>query len=102
MGRIKTDVVKRNTAKLIKAHPTKFSKNFERNKESLNELAEVRSKKLRNVIAGYAVRLKKQEAEGPKIPKRSTRTYDMGERRPERRFDRGQGRRQPYAQRGRR
>ena len=61
MGRIKTDMVKRTTRKLVKGNPTKFSKNFTKNKEALKDLAEVRSKKLRNIIAGYAVRLKRQE-----------------------------------------
>lgn len=63
MGRIKTDMVKRNTIKLVKANPKKFSKSFEKNKESLKDLAEIRSKKLRNIIAGYSVRLKRQEEE---------------------------------------
>jgi small subunit ribosomal protein S17e len=63
MGRIKTDMVKRTTSKLVKANPKKFSKNFEKNKEALKDLAEIRSKKLRNIIAGYSVRLKRQEEE---------------------------------------
>jgi small subunit ribosomal protein S17e len=78
MGRIKTDIVKRTTRKLVKNYPNKFSKNFERNKESLKDLAEIRSKKLRNVIAGYAVRLKRQEedlASGVKKPRRSSTAY---------------------------
>jgi len=71
MGRIKTDMVKRTTAKLVKAYPDKFSKKFDKNKEALKELAEIRSKKLRNVIAGYAVRLKQREEElAPKARKR--------------------------------
>jgi small subunit ribosomal protein S17e len=61
MGRIKTDMVKRTTGKVVENYSSRFSKSFEKNKQSLNELAEVRSKKLRNVIAGYAVRLKKRE-----------------------------------------
>ena len=63
MGRIKTDMVKRTTVKALNAYPDRFSKNFQKNKEALKELAEIRSKKLRNVIAGYAVRLKRQEEE---------------------------------------
>ena len=61
MGRIKTDMVKRTTVKLVTAYPDKFSKSFENNKKAIAPLAEVRSKKLRNVIAGYAVRLKSRE-----------------------------------------
>ncbi|MBU2561276.1 MAG: 30S ribosomal protein S17e [Nanoarchaeota archaeon] len=66
MGRIKTDMVKRVSIQLVETHPEKFSRNFERNKEALKGLAEVRSKKLRNVIAGYSVRLKRQSEEGTK------------------------------------
>lgn len=58
MGRIKTDMVKRTAKKLVKTYPDKFSKDFNKNKEALKDLAEIRSKKLRNVLAGYAVRLK--------------------------------------------
>jgi len=61
MGRIKTDMVKRTTVKLVQAYPDKFSKNFVKNKASVSELAEVRSKKLRNLLAGYAVRIKTLE-----------------------------------------
>jgi small subunit ribosomal protein S17e len=61
MGRIKTDMVKRTTRKLLAAYSDKFAKSFTKNKEALGVLAEVRSKKLRNVIAGYASRLKTQE-----------------------------------------
>ncbi|MBW2997755.1 30S ribosomal protein S17e [Candidatus Woesearchaeota archaeon] len=87
MGRIKTDMVKRTTRKLVKAHPKKFSRNYEKNKESLKELAEIRSKKLRNVIAGYAVRLKRQEESGPVLRKRKPpmRSFDSRDRRPRRR-----------------
>lgn len=69
MGRIKTDMVKKTAAKLVKMHPTKFSKTFEKNKEALKDTAEIRSKKLRNLLAGYAVRLNRRE-EGPVRPKK--------------------------------
>ena len=87
MGRIKTDMVKRTTGKILKAHPKDFSRNFEKNKESLKDLVEIRSKKLRNVIAGYAVRLKKQEESGPVIRKKKypMRSFDSGDRRQRRR-----------------
>jgi small subunit ribosomal protein S17e len=75
MGRIKTDMVKRTTVKLMKAHPEKFTKNFEKNKEALKDLAEIRSKKLRNVIAGYSVRLKQQ---GDELSPRTRKKKDFG------------------------
>ena len=70
MGRIKTVQVKRTTNKLIELHEKKFGKDFGRNKKAVEELAEVRSKKLRNVIAGYACRLKRRSEEGPKRKKK--------------------------------
>ena len=70
MGRIKTDMVKRTGKKLFKEHPKKFSSNFDKNKTSLDEVAEVRSKKLRNVIAGHITRLVKTGGERkPRKPK---------------------------------
>lgn len=70
MGRIKTDMVKRTGRKLFKAHPTKFTTDFTKNKLSVNEVAEVRSKKLRNVIAGHITRLVTQGDERrPRKPK---------------------------------
>lgn len=61
MGRIKTAKIKRITFKLIKEYSDKLKKNFGENKKAVNEILEVRSKKLRNVIAGYATRLMKIE-----------------------------------------
>jgi small subunit ribosomal protein S17e len=61
MGRVKTDRVKRTTVKLVQAYPVKFSKSFQKNKDVLKEVAEVGSKKMRNLLAGYAVRLKSNE-----------------------------------------
>ncbi len=68
MGRIKTVLVKRTTRKLLDAHPDKFSTDFTKNKESITELTTCRSKKLKNVIAGYASRLNRQ-ATAPKKKK---------------------------------
>ena len=70
MGRIKTDMVKRTSVKLVKMHAEKFTHNFEKNKDALVGLAEIRSKKLRNVIAGYTVRLKRQ-GDSPARPKKA-------------------------------
>jgi ribosomal protein S17E len=49
MGRIKTQLIKRSTIKLLEAKRSSFTKNFD--------------KKMRNVIAGYATRLVKNEKE---------------------------------------
>ena len=60
MGRIKTQLVKRVTNDLIEQNPDKFKKDFDENKVIVDELADVPSKKLRNIIAGYATRLTKK------------------------------------------
>lgn len=61
MGRIKTTLIKRVTNKLFKNNSDKFKEEFEDNKQLIDRLLEVRSKKLRNIIAGYATRLKRKE-----------------------------------------
>jgi small subunit ribosomal protein S17e len=61
MGRIKTKLVKAKTHKIIEKHSDKLGTNFEENKKILNEETEIPSKKIRNIIAGYATRLKKAE-----------------------------------------
>ena len=58
MGRIKTKLIKRITRELMKKYPEQVCDNFEQNKGKVNVLIKGYSKKLRNVIAGYATRLK--------------------------------------------
>ena len=60
MGRIKTSFVKRLGKDLYEAHGDKFTDNFDKNKKVLDEFIEVKSKKLRNILAGYMTNLKKQ------------------------------------------
>lgn len=59
MGRIKTMLIKRITNDLVSEHGDEFKQNFEENKELVTKFANIPSKKLRNVIAGYATRLVK-------------------------------------------
>jgi small subunit ribosomal protein S17e len=61
MGRIKTSFVKRIALDLYARHASEFTPDFEKNKEVLEKLVELKSKKLRNVIAGYLTRLKRRE-----------------------------------------
>ena len=61
MGRIKTALIKRVTKKLVREHGDRLTTNFEDNKKVVNDVAIVQSKKLRNVIAGYATRLTKRK-----------------------------------------
>lgn len=59
MGRIRITLVKRTGENLVKKYPDRFQPNFEHNKKAVNEVAEIYSKKLRNVIAGYITHLLK-------------------------------------------
>jgi len=61
MGRIKTTAIKRFAERLIKIYPDKFGKNFEINKEVLKEITDIKSKKLRNIIAGYITRKMREQ-----------------------------------------
>ncbi len=63
MGRIKTQLIKRTTKELFSHHKDEFSKEFEENKKLVEKFADVPSKKLRNIIAGYITRLKKSNKE---------------------------------------
>jgi len=45
--------IKRISTELLQKHPDKFGLEFDANKKAINDLAEVRSKVLRNELAGY-------------------------------------------------
>ncbi len=61
MGRIKTQLVKRLTEQLHREHGQELKATFEENKQIVEKLFDRPvSKKLRNVIAGYATRLVKE------------------------------------------
>jgi ribosomal protein S17E len=60
MGKIKTKLVKR-TARTLDEKGVKFEEDFDKNKKVLKD--QMPSKKIRNQIAGYLSRLKKQEKE---------------------------------------
>jgi len=61
MGRIKTTLLKKTAIKLHRDHSEEFKKTFEENKPIVEKFAEIRSKKFRNIIAGYVTRLAKQQ-----------------------------------------
>jgi small subunit ribosomal protein S17e len=62
MGRIKTIMIKNIGEKLYKEHKSEFTTDFEKNKEIVKKYVDIPSKKLRNIVAGYVTRLKKQES----------------------------------------
>jgi small subunit ribosomal protein S17e len=45
--------VKRLSTELLHRYPDKFNVDFQQNKKTIDEIAKVRSKELRNQIAGY-------------------------------------------------
>jgi ribosomal protein S17E len=63
IGRIRTKDVKDLARDIHEAHRDKFGSDFEQNKASLNELkiVEGRSKRFRNRVAGYIVRVAGQK-----------------------------------------
>lgn len=63
MGRIKTKMTKRISLKLFKDHKEEFKQDFEGNKEIVSRLADIPSKKIRNIIAGYITRLVKEKTD---------------------------------------
>ncbi len=58
MGRIKTTLVKRTSRHLVETLPDTFAKDFESNKKALGNTT-MPSKRMRNMIAGYVTRLKR-------------------------------------------
>lgn len=63
MGRIKTKLTKRVSNKIFNAKPEEVKTDFTENKKVVAGLANIRSKKLMNTIAGYITRLKKNHKE---------------------------------------
>ncbi|HEX2106225.1 MAG TPA: 30S ribosomal protein S17e [Nitrososphaera sp.] len=56
--------IKRISAELLQKYPDKFGLDFNANKNVLNEVATIRSKVLRNELAGYiTAHLRKQAAQ---------------------------------------
>ena len=62
MGRIKTTFVKNVSKDIYEKHSGEFTTDFSKNKELIDKFLDVKSKKMRNVIAGYITSLKKQHS----------------------------------------
>ena len=63
MGRIKTALTKRAAQSLFRDYPNKFTVDFEANKKLVSETLDYTSKKLKNIVAGYLVRLVRKQKE---------------------------------------
>ncbi|MDI6806862.1 MAG: 30S ribosomal protein S17e [Candidatus Aenigmarchaeota archaeon] len=61
MGRIKTSFIKNVAQELFERYGNEFTTNFGKNKELIEKICEIKSKRLRNMIAGYITSLKKRE-----------------------------------------
>lgn len=59
MGRIKTLLIKRLTTTIFAKFRDKITGDYSKNKEFLNTTIDIKSKKIRNIIAGYLTRLAK-------------------------------------------
>lgn len=57
MGRVRQTYIKRLARNLVDSDPDRFSEDFDENKEELKETEEFESKRLRNRVAGYIVRV---------------------------------------------
>jgi len=62
MGKVRTSLVKRTARRLLELYPDEVSTNFEDNKELVKKYVYLKSKKLRNQIAGYLTHLAKLRA----------------------------------------
>lgn len=61
MGNIRQTYIKRVALELLRKHEELFTRDFQVNKELVDELTDIDSKELRNRVAGYTTRLKGQE-----------------------------------------
>ena len=57
MGRVRQTYVKRLAKNLVDADEERFSEDFDENKDALKETGEFKSKRLRNRVSGYIVRV---------------------------------------------
>jgi len=53
MGRVKNIAIKSLGNRLIEQYSDRFSREFENNKAVLSEVKPIKSKRIRNILAGY-------------------------------------------------
>jgi len=59
LGKVRTKVVKNLARKLLETYPDLFTTDFERNKQLVKELTDIKFKHLQNRVAGYVTHLVK-------------------------------------------
>ncbi|MDY6770382.1 MAG: 30S ribosomal protein S17e [Candidatus Nanohaloarchaea archaeon] len=57
MGRVRPTYIKRLAKQLVENEEDRFSEEFEHNKDELKEMEQFESRKVRNRVAGYIVRV---------------------------------------------
>ena len=62
MGRVKSTPVKNLAKEIVSGHGDKFTADFAKNKNVIREVRTIKSKKIRNVVAGYITKEKVREA----------------------------------------
>lgn len=63
MSKVRQTYIKRLAKDLVAADSERFSEDFDENKQELKETDEFESKKLRNRVAGYIVRVVQNKKE---------------------------------------
>ena len=61
LGKVRPTYIKRAARKLLELYRDEFTTDFEHNKRMVEELTNIKSKTLRNRVAGYVTRLIKIE-----------------------------------------
>ncbi len=56
MGRIKSTPVKNLARDIVSEHGDRFTTDFDKNKTIIKEVKKIKSKKIRNVVAGYVTK----------------------------------------------
>jgi len=68
MGKVRPAMIKRTARELIEKFPDEITTDFEKNKRIVEKYTNITSKKVRNRVAGYLVRLAKLRlVEGVKV-----------------------------------
>ena len=60
MGNIRPTYIKRVAVELVQKYPDQFTGDYQHNKQMVSRLTDVRSVSMRNKIAGYVTRYRKQ------------------------------------------
>ena len=61
LGKVRTETIKKISRELLERHGNKFTADYEKNKQIVDQLVESHTKKMRNRVSGYVTRLKRIE-----------------------------------------